>query len=488
MLNKSQELFEQWNENSLHYCHWKSNEHLQEGLNGDTDLDVLLSINDKNKGCMILRELGFLKFNSQYGSRYPNVEDWIGFDERTGRLLHVHLHYSLMTGHTGMKEYELPWTKEALHTCIQDKGSGVCIMNPHLELTTLFTRLILKAKYSTVFAAKRKKYSIDKHFLREIYYIKSNIQDWHQVLSIANKYYGEESKSFMDIVRSERMSSSQFMTLYRIVSNAMEKYSRYHGISLLVRRLFYYFLVNARNVLRRKFGWMLITRKVLNKKKGLTIAFVGQDGSGKSTVTNHIQRWLDWKIESRIFYLGSGDQYNPWQKKLLVLLSNYNNPIIKLVKYYLSFILQVKWSRLVETTIDKSQKYVKKGGIAIFDRYPQMQYSGINDGPKIREKISTRLNAGLVKFIAEQFAKREEKILMKAVEKEPDIVFKLLLSPEESITRKPFENYENVKRKHEVIKNLKFKKSDVYEIDASQNYEDELIQIKNIIWNHIQKL
>ena len=116
MLKKSKELFDSWNQHSMTYIHWKGNDHLDEGLNGDTDLDVLLAEKDRVAGCAILNDIGFVQFHSQFGSRYPNVEDWIGFDEATGRLLHLHLHYALVSGHPGLKEFELPWTKEALDT------------------------------------------------------------------------------------------------------------------------------------------------------------------------------------------------------------------------------------------------------------------------------------------------------------------------------------------------------------------------------------
>lgn len=36
------ELFDEFHEQEIRYCHWKSNEHLQEGLVGETDLDVIV--------------------------------------------------------------------------------------------------------------------------------------------------------------------------------------------------------------------------------------------------------------------------------------------------------------------------------------------------------------------------------------------------------------------------------------------------------------
>ena len=59
MLEIVVKLFEKWNANVC-YCHWKSNEHLVEGLNGITDLDLLVSIDDKSKAESILKEDNFV--------------------------------------------------------------------------------------------------------------------------------------------------------------------------------------------------------------------------------------------------------------------------------------------------------------------------------------------------------------------------------------------------------------------------------------------
>ena len=172
MLEKSKALFSQWNDSNLRYCHWKSNEHLVAGLDGETDLDVLLCEEDRKTGSDFLRKNGFLCCYSQFGSRYPNVEDWLGLDEETGRLLHLHLHYSLVTGHLGLKEYDLPWAEECLRTRCIDDSTGVYIADPNLELLTLYVRLILKSHRKSLRLAKDGRYRMSESFSVEINYIK----------------------------------------------------------------------------------------------------------------------------------------------------------------------------------------------------------------------------------------------------------------------------------------------------------------------------
>lgn len=486
------------------YIHWKGNDHLDEGLNGDTDLDVLLAEKDRVAGCAILNDIGFVQFHSQFGSRYPNVEDWIGFDEATGRLLHLHLHYALVSGHPGLKEFELPWTKEALDTRIQDPASEVYIMDPNLELVSLYTRLITKAKRSWVIAALRGRFKINKHFSKEIEYVKKRVE-WDKVNVISSKFYGTKQSAFIEIVRSEEMTSKQFLQLYAIVSKAMSGYRRLGYFSLAIKRLFYSVAFLLRGLLRKKMGIMLITRKVANPDRGFSIAIIGQDGSGKSTVTTDIEKWLNWKIDACRFYLGSGEHYNSIFKSIINAargirrreaegskVDNKRNTESsasirkKNLKNWISSILVsmncLSVSKRAYRIIKRSNGYCRKGGIALFDRFPQVQFEGIYDGPKIDDY---RRKTGLDYWIVRHLAKRERGYLERIQQYQPKLVFKLLLSPEISLQRKPFENFEAIKKKALITSELSFPNSRVVTIDASQDYQSELLYIKRIIWEEL---
>ena len=494
MLNKSRGLFEAWNNNSVSYCHWKGNDHLMEGLDGKTDMDVLLALSDKEKGCSFLKEIGFIQFQSQYGSRYPNIEDWIGLDEESGRLLHLHLHYALMTGHSGLMEYELPWTEEALMTRVFDPECGVFIMNPNLELVSLYTRLILNAKRVWVRAACRGIYSLDDHFQKEICYIKARV-DWRSVEEIVTRYYGVMSLDFYEIVKSDNLDSALFLRLFDIVNMTFKSCSRYKGVSLRLRRLLFPLIIALRNRFKTKTNNTLITRKVKFPQCGYSIAFIGQDGSGKSTLTEDIKKWLTWKIEAHCFYLGSGDGYHGLFKSLLeksvAILhksrecnTKNNSRGSKNDKKSLLTSAVVCWNMLIIArhsyrVLLSAEKYRKKGGIALYDRFPQMQYEGIYDGPKIQEYCRKHDCEFLVNKI---MAKRERNYFLKIQRYQPTLVFKLLLSPEESIHRKPFEDIDNVREKHKITRELSFPDSAVFEIDAAQDYQQELITVKSKIW------
>ncbi len=228
-------------------------------------------------------------------------------------------------------------------------------------------------------------------------------------------------------------------------------------------------------------------RKIPFSGRGVTIAFLGQDGAGKSTVTDDIVKWLNWKIEARKYYLGSGDHYHSWKKNLRKKILKKQNVITKWFGLYLAMSDCVSVARHVCITIKKAEKYVKNGGVAIFDRFPQIEYAGINDGPKIRENYLKKVNGGFIFYIIEHKANREEKYIRQAISYQPDIVFKLILSPKESIKRKPEENIEIVTRKHNIIQNMNFPMSEVHIINAEQSYSREIVEIKNYIWEYLTR-
>lgn len=484
MTKNCRALFDQWN-NAVRYCHWKSNEHLVEGLCGKTDLDILMSDADKEVGRKILSNVGFMKCCTQYGSRYPDVEDWLGYDEDSGRLIHVHLHFKIVTGHKGMKEYNLPYTSLALETRILDKETNVYVCEPNLELVILYTRLGLKVSPAVHIEAIIGAYKMSNDIKRELDYLKARV-DKSSVEEIVRMFWGKAADKIITLIWEDIITTKSILKIKQIAENSFKLFRRWSAIGTISRKYYFFVALKLRDILKRKYGVIIRTRKAAGRMPGLKVAFLGQDGSGKSTITNDIIKWLGWKLEVKRFYFGSGDHFNPWQKRLYKSLSNKEGTLRGVVCGTLKIWLYYKWSSYIKRTIRRAERYSKKGGIAIFDRFPQTQFHGINDGPKLRIVAQERIKSIILRKIALMLAKIEERRVVKVSSNEPDIVFKLLLPVEESHRRKPKERIESIEKKHTIINQLTFKRAKVYNIDATQNYDDELKLIKTIIWQQIQ--
>lgn len=480
-------LFLRWNESGVVYCHWKSNEHLIPALMGKTDLDILISRDSQETAELIMTDLGLRKCKSQFGSRYRNVCDWLGVDP-SGAMIHIHLHYALLTGHQGLKEYNLPWTHDALAYRQLDEKTNVSVIDPNLEILELLTRVALKKVRSDIKKIKHGTCFWNENDRREFTYLKERIH-WDKVYSFSEKYF-KNTDDIIAFLKMDTPTNSRFLQCHKLILKDMQQYRQYNSITTMLLRNYYWFTIRCNHFLRNHLNRNTIIRKVVNPNAGMILAFIGQDGAGKSTVTNEIAGWLSWKLDARRFYLGSGDHYKSWQKSFLGYIEK-NNIKNKKTGYLLYALLTVsnykKIAKAYARTTKKAERYAKKGGIALFDRYPQIFYEGRNDGPKIRPTLKKLKKTSLAYRFISHSANVEEKYIRNAINVKPDLVFKLMLSPEESIRRKPEESLEEVKIKHTIIQEWDFINVPTYQIDAEKDYSEEVKEIKEIIWEKIKE-
>lgn len=499
MLNVCYDLFEAWNQSAILYCHWKSNEHLEEGLNGLTDLDVYVSKTCKDKAEKELQRLKYIKFRPQKSARYKDVDEWIGFDYETGKIVHVHLHYKIITGTKFVKEYEFPIEEEIIKTRVMDKKFSVYITAPELEIIILYTRIALKAKDKKHIVVK----SDDE---KEIAFLKERI-DKEELRSNCLNLLGDNGEKFYALIEKEKLNEREWHEVFLCAKLWLKRHKRMSQIASFIRHKWFYYRNIYHAIIRKRLHKNTIGKKTLSPI-GKSVCFLGADGSGKSTVSCEIEKWLTWKIEANRFYLGSGDHYNSFIKRLirkanLKIKSSKKQNIVKtqdakpksdvqpkkkeslfrqLAKTVYSVLNSMYLKQIAihsYSEIKKAQKYIKKGAVALYDRFPQNQFAGMYDGPKIRIRYQK------MGIIIKCLAVREEKAINKAQKYQPDLMFKLVLPAEESIRRKPDHTIEEVRPKAEMTEKLIFNNSKVFVIDATQPYEKEILEIKRIIWDEL---
>ena len=72
-------LFQALNHSGIRYCHWKSNLRLEWGMQGRTDLDLLVDPAHAQVFKQVLAEHHIKAFLAPHGKRYPALEDYMGF-------------------------------------------------------------------------------------------------------------------------------------------------------------------------------------------------------------------------------------------------------------------------------------------------------------------------------------------------------------------------------------------------------------------------
>ncbi|WP_404476397.1 nucleoside triphosphate hydrolase [Novosphingobium sp. BL-52-GroH] len=207
------------------------------------------------------------------------------------------------------------------------------------------------------------------------------------------------------------------------------------------------------------------------------IAVVGCDGSGKSTVTQALQEWMDARMPTRICHLGKQSGNIGRQIARLPLLGGRLDKSIhaKAQKAQtekgpglLAALVIYAFSMRRVRRFRRMMRLRAEGNAIIADRFPQLGVPGPMDGPGLANARQT----GLVGMLAR--AERRRYAAMAACS--PDLVLRLNVSLEVAVVRKPDHRISSLARKIADVPLLTFEDAPIVEIDAEQPLEDVLAQ------------
>ena len=493
MLSTALGLFKKFNKSDIKYCHWKSNEHLKEGLSGTTDLDVLVDRQDRMKCENILNNMGYKRFDTPRFVGHPGTEDYIGMDESSGDLIHIHLHYRLVLG-KNLKQYHIPWESQILNNRVQDEDTGVYRADPHFEIVLFWIRISIKKRFTSFLSMNKR--TLSKSMYKELEWLK-NIVNEDKLRSLIQKLLGQR---YVELIKSlnARSSSVDLLNLKFKVAKDFKLYRTYPpGLELPIR-----YARIGKSVASQvcdTLGLPYLLRRTA-PNGGLVVAVIGADGSGKSTVTKDLSKCLSWKLNSKRYYLGSrsGESRSIIKKALGTFASkatksgnsdnvekNMDSNQNENKKSKLHSLLSLSWKVLYSTadSYDKNRKLKalwrerNKGGIIITDRYPQNRYPGVNDGPNLH---------GLNNNTFLRYISRYEKTPYEYSEKRhPDIVVKLLVDANVAQSRDPEMKLEKRREKCRIVENLRFDDSITIEVNANKSKEEVIRKVKKEVWECI---
>ncbi|SFU66115.1 hypothetical protein [Butyrivibrio sp. M55] len=480
-------LFNDLNNSEIRYCHFKSNQHIRQSFAAASDFDLLVDKKDKARVNAFFVDYGVKRFESPIVNNYPDVENWLCFDDVTGNIYHIHLHYALITGTTHAKEYELGLEKILLDNSYVNSEYNVKMPEAEYELLLLMIRLALKGTPKDFVMAHSGKWVLSKSFYDEFIYLK-NRSDIEKLGKICQEIFDADITAEVKKCFQSRIDSDLFLKLY---NSFREYYSANRRFSFLnAERLFWtQECIQKFGKENKARGGFYITKKARYGRKGLSMAFVGVDGSGKTRVTQDIYSWLSKKIDSQLVYLGTGDNVTKDIRALKRLSRNYDkilwcdggeektkigDDIHDVLKG--SIVLCVTERNKI--ILQRVKKYVEAGGICVMDRFPQLERNNENDGPKLGNLKGNN-------YIKNMMVEAEYKNLVKAISMQPDIIFRLNIDIDTCIRRKSEHTNKRTAfmNKLESLKRINYAGAKVVEIDATKPYAEELLEIKTIIWS-----
>ena len=473
----------------LRYCHWKSNEHVDAAIQGSTDLDVLVEQGRGDDLQRILAESGFRRFQATALTAYPAVEDYLGFDPATGRIVHLHLHHRLTLGQKHLKGYRLPWEEEVLSTSRLDPKNGIYVSAPEMELLLHLVRDALKLRLRSRLALTLGRSSAKGDFAREFTWLLER-SDINAVVAMAGRLIGPEAEAPLRRILEDGVQSQDRLSFAAVVRPALSHY-RTHGrltaaLLMPVREVFW----TLGGLSRKVFHWAIPLRRI-SPRGGTVVVFLGSDGAGKSTANADTMAWLGQKLDVVPIYFGSGDGPSsiirmPLQFARFFLNKSSDSssgPRAPRTTWRGGFkgIALILWA--LALSIEKRGKLRKmirarnRGLIVVCDRYAQNQIDGFNDGKLLGllAKSESRFVRALAAFEARPY---EESLL-----DPPDLVIKLIASPGMALSRRPEMNLAEIERRIAAVRSLSFPvQTLVAEVDADQPLDEVLRSVHRLVW------
>lgn len=490
-------LFERLNAEEITYCQWKSTYGLPKSLLGKTDFDLLISRADVQRFKVLLSDLDFKPLLSHPSRQYPAIEDYLGFDPATGSLVHLHVHYRAVLGEEYVKNYYPPLEDGLLaHPRLR---FGIKIPRPAVEIIVLALRALLK--YGDRDAARDllglgRGSGIPAAVRDEMRYLlaQTSTEQVAQALARYAQFLPPEVVlAFLHTAQHNPRDARTLVRLRRAARRALAPYQRHSRWRAGLK--------NAAIMLTKTWPFHRVFRRLLPRRDkhktpvsgGLTVAFIGADGAGKSTIITNIVKWLSWRLVVRTLYMGSS------RPSLATRVLDEAAEVLQLgqagSKRLLGGQSRVaalagRARRLVEhlrylgdahdrrRRFEAGQRAAARGAIVIYDRYPLEAVRVFNrpiDGPRI-----AATGNGHLSMLDRRLAAAEERVYQRIPP--PDHVFVLHVSPEVSQARKPEHRRERIEAKSQAISAIARDELNMTDIDADQPLEQVLLQIKSALW------
>ena len=471
------------------WCYWKSSRRADAALAGETDLDILVAPACLHDARRALLECGFRLFSPVADRADPSIECYLHFDEPSGRIAHVDLYARLTLGGTLRKTHRLPWVDSLIRRSAPRGGLRMPLLDAASEAVMLVVRASLELRRSDPVAAlnwgrMRRKFELDRALLAErvdreaVRSRAAELVDQKIAAQIADAFF--DSRPLHKQPERRRRLRRAFSS-YR-TCGALEGFAR--DTSRCLRAA-------AGKLNRRALHWP----RPWNRRVpggGIVVAVLAVDGAGKSTLVRGIREWLDREVDVLPLYFGTGDGRQSWfltPLKLFVPLvsrllrrkprgSSHGVVTDRAPGFVYSFLLTI-WATVLavekRTKIHAAHRAAGRGMVVITDRFPQDEILDFNDGPLLPRLAHV---PGFLRTFEASAYSLARKL-------RPDLVIKLVASPELIAAREPTMDAGVIHARTEAVGRLTLGGASVTAIPASQSVADVLRAAQIKIWRSL---
>lgn len=477
-------LCKQLHEHKINYCHWKSNAAIDRSESGENDLDLLISRRHAEDFAALLARLGFKQVNVQADKQLPGIVDYYGFDQPSGRLVHLHAHYQLVAGDDTTKNYRLPVEEAYLADAVP--GELFRVADPAFEYVIFIIRMMLK--HTSLDGMAQGQASLSKTEKGELTYLEALAAPGRVIQILRGHLPLLDPALFADCRRA-------------LAPNA----------SLAFRAVTGQALVRAIDSCGRRPQWLDVTIKTMRRVQwgvrrhllgrpsrkrfatgGMMIAIVGGDGAGKSTLVSELNRWLGGTFPTRVMHLGKPPR-SPSSLLMKTVLkvrkllspertaAGKAKPAANVTPAFPGYgwlLWHVLTARDRYRAYVAARRFVGGGGIVVCDRYPLAQVA-VMDGERTGWVAATKPQSRLVRSLVGVEQRYYRRILP------PDLLIVLRVDPEIAVQRRSDEDPVATRTRNAAILNTDWGNLPAHVIDAGQERERVLAEVKSVIWSSL---
>jgi thymidylate kinase len=460
------------------YCHWKSNEALDRSANGDNDLDLLVARPDSTRFLEVLHRLGFQEARLPSYRELPGVVHYYGLDVESSRLVHVHAQYQLIFGDDTTKNYRLPIEDAYLGS--SEQGPVFSVPSAEFELVVLVLRMLIK--HATWDAALYARAGLSTAERREVDYLaeRSDRAEVERILADHLPFLTPELwfQAF-DSVSDGGSARSRLRVGRRLLPQLHAHTRRSPRADTAVRMWRRASWGTRRYVFRRR------TRKKL-VAGGAVLAFVGGDGSGKSSAVAGLTGVLSRVFETRQVHLGKPPRSLTTQALKGAMAVGRKAGLFSTTRLpayapgdempgmaWLVWHVLTARDRLREYR--RARRFASNGGLVVCDRFPLPEVR-LMDGSRTAGR-RVRPGAGaLERRLVEMERRCYAQIL------EPDVVMVLRVDPAVAVARRPEDDPVFVRTRNEEIWSGDWTRGRVTVLDASRPQDEVLAEALRVAW------
>src|SRR5579872_2969044 len=471
---------------AISYCYWKSSRRIEAALTGEGDLDLLIARHDQHSAQAILLGRGFKLFPSVAMRHHPAILSYLGYDEPSGRLVHLHLHFRLIVGECLHKNYRIPWESDILAQAVLHPTLPVKILDPASEAVLLGVRACLELRRSDPVMHRGWRTALAK-FERDRTRLAETL-DRGQLAVRACEWLGDDIGAMLTRAIYDEGALEKNHRLRVALRRHFVPYQTYNAFEARLRSLL------------RACHWAAggLNKFYLHLPRpwsrhapggGCVVALIGIDGSGKSTVSAAIHAWLSSETDVVPIYFGTGGgrpsfllRPFKWLVPLLTRLfrtkpsGSSHGKVSKTPPGLIYSLWLMVWATVVagekRTKLLAARRAASRGLIVVTDRYPQNEIREFNDGP-----LLTRLA-----WAPSWLRRWEASIYALAQHLPPDLAIKLIVAPKTIAKREPDMDPIVIEKRIEAIPRLAFSGARVVSINAEQPLADVIRAVKQEIW------